>query len=164
MALSAHIARMATGAQFPAEHSDEGEFERQDDAFRDWVKADGSTPYAPASGRYHLYVSLACPWAHRTVIVRQLKQLLSERGGMLAAFLLLMPIGTGAASGVLTQAAVAARWGADANAVALTQGGLSGVVTAVCRTGAASRADRFDLTMAVRTLPLACSRRVDPKA
>jgi len=66
---------MATGAQFPAEHSDEGEFERQDDAFRDWVKADGSTPYAPTPGRYHLYVSLACPWAHRTVIVRHLKKL-----------------------------------------------------------------------------------------
>jgi hypothetical protein len=64
-------------------------------------------------------------------VVRQLKQMLRERGGMLAAFLLLMPIGTGAASGVLTQAAVAARWGADANAVALTQGVLSGVVTAV---------------------------------
>jgi hypothetical protein len=64
-------------------------------------------------------------------VVRQLKQMLSERGGMLAAFLLLMPMGTGAAAGVLTQAAVAARWGADANAVALTQGVLSGVVTAV---------------------------------
>lgn len=66
---------MATSAQFPAEHSDEGEFERQEDAFRDWVKADGSTPYAPVPGRYHLYVSLACPWAHRTLIVRHLKKL-----------------------------------------------------------------------------------------
>lgn len=66
---------MATQAQFPDEQSDEGEFERQEDAFRDWVKADGSTPCAPEAGRYHLYVSLACPWAHRTLIVRQLKGL-----------------------------------------------------------------------------------------
>jgi hypothetical protein len=64
-------------------------------------------------------------------VVRELWQMLRGRGGMLAALLLLMPLGTGAASGVLTQAAVAARWGADANAVALTQGILSGVVTAV---------------------------------
>lgn len=62
-------------AQFPAEQSAAGEFKRQEDAFRDWVKRDGSTPYAPAAGRYHLYVSLACPWAHRTVILRKLKRL-----------------------------------------------------------------------------------------
>lgn len=61
--------------QFPIEQSPEGHFERQDDAFRDWVRADGSTPFAPTRGRYHLYVSLACPWAHRTLIVRRLKQL-----------------------------------------------------------------------------------------
>jgi glutathionyl-hydroquinone reductase len=66
---------MTTRAQFPDEQSEEGEFNRQDDAFRDWVKADGSTPYSPAAGRYHLYVSFACPWAHRTLIVRQLKGL-----------------------------------------------------------------------------------------
>jgi putative glutathione S-transferase len=66
---------MSHSSQFPEEQSPEGEFERQDDAFRSWVRADGSTPYAPESGRYHLYVSLACPWAHRTIIVRQLKRL-----------------------------------------------------------------------------------------
>lgn len=66
---------MATTAQFPEESSDDGEFERQEDAFRAWVRADGSTPYPPTPGRYHLYVSLACPWAHRTVIVRRLKRL-----------------------------------------------------------------------------------------
>jgi glutathionyl-hydroquinone reductase len=66
---------MTTRAQFPEEESGEGEFKRQEDAFRDWVKADGSTPYMPAAGRYHLYVSFACPWAHRTLIVRQLKGL-----------------------------------------------------------------------------------------
>ncbi|MFB3117246.1 MAG: glutathione S-transferase family protein, partial [Myxococcota bacterium] len=39
------------------------------------VRADGSTAFAPEAGRYHLYVSLACPWAHRTLIVRGLKKL-----------------------------------------------------------------------------------------
>ena len=62
-------------AQFPAEQSTAGEFKRQEDAFRDWVKRDGSTPYKPARDRYHLYVSLACPWAHRTIILRKLKGL-----------------------------------------------------------------------------------------
>ncbi len=65
---------MPAAGQFPEENK-EGEFVRQDDAFRDWVRRDGSTPYAPESGRYHLYVSLACPWAHRTLIVRRLKSL-----------------------------------------------------------------------------------------
>ena len=55
--------------------SEAGEFERQEDAFREWVSSDGSTPFAVAAARYHLYVSLACPWAHRTVIVRKLKGL-----------------------------------------------------------------------------------------
>lgn len=62
-------------AQFPEEQSAEGEFQRQEDAFRDWISADGSTAYPAARGRYHLYVSLACPWASRTVIVRRLKRL-----------------------------------------------------------------------------------------
>jgi putative glutathione S-transferase len=52
-----------------------GKFERKDSAFRDFVRADGSTRFAPESGRYHLYVSLACPWAHRTLIFRELKGL-----------------------------------------------------------------------------------------
>ena len=52
-----------------------GRFVRQDSAFRGWVRADGSTNHRPESGRYHLYVSLACPWAHRTLIFRKLKQL-----------------------------------------------------------------------------------------
>ena len=66
---------MATKAQFAAEQSATGEFERQEDAFRDWISADGSTPYPAVAGRYHLYVSLACPWASRTVIVRHLEGL-----------------------------------------------------------------------------------------
>jgi putative glutathione S-transferase len=63
---------MTTTAQFPAEQSDDGDFERQADAFRGALSTDGSTPYPAVAGRYHLYVSLACPWAHRTVIARQL--------------------------------------------------------------------------------------------
>ena len=62
-------------AQFPDEETKSGEFKRQEDAFREWVSNDGSTPYAAEAGRYHLYVSLACPWASRTVIFRKLKGL-----------------------------------------------------------------------------------------
>jgi len=63
---------MDSRAQFPAEESDDGSFVRQSDAFRDWVSADGRSGYPAVAGRYHLYVSLACPWAHRTIIVRAL--------------------------------------------------------------------------------------------
>jgi putative glutathione S-transferase len=66
---------MESKAQFPAEQSSEGEFVRQDDAFRERLSADGSTPHPFIAGRYHLYVSLACPWACRTLIVRKLKEL-----------------------------------------------------------------------------------------
>ncbi len=59
-------------AQFPEEQSADGEFERQEDAFRDGVSANGSTAYPVEQGRYHLYVCLACPWASRTLIVRNL--------------------------------------------------------------------------------------------
>jgi putative glutathione S-transferase len=62
-------------AQFPDEQTKTGSFKRQEDAFRDCVKRDRSTPYQPERGRYHLYVSLACPWAHRTIIMRKLKGL-----------------------------------------------------------------------------------------
>jgi glutathionyl-hydroquinone reductase len=62
-------------AQFPDEQTKSGEFQRQPDAFREWVSNDGSTSYAAAADRYHLYVSLACPWASRTVIFRKLKGL-----------------------------------------------------------------------------------------
>src|SRR5271156_5974910 len=63
---------MTTAPQFPEEQSSDGDFERQEDAFRDWVSDDGSTPYPAVAGRYHLYVCLACPWASRTVIARHL--------------------------------------------------------------------------------------------
>jgi putative glutathione S-transferase len=52
-----------------------GAFLRPDSAFRDRVSADGSSGFAAEAGRYHLYVSLACPWAHRTLILRALKGL-----------------------------------------------------------------------------------------
>ena len=66
---------MTVQAQFPDEQSAGGEFTRQADLFRNQVTADGSSGYPSAAGRYHLYVSWACPWAHRTIIVRKLKKL-----------------------------------------------------------------------------------------
>ena len=58
-----------------------GRFERQESAFRNWITVDGSAGpggeagFKAEPGRYHLYVSLACPWAHRTLIFRKLKKL-----------------------------------------------------------------------------------------
>jgi len=66
---------LATQTFGKGERGEGGRFARQSSEFRDWVTADGSSGYAAESGRYHLYVSLACPWAHRTVIVRELKGL-----------------------------------------------------------------------------------------
>src|ERR1044071_8464122 len=59
----------------------DGRFVRPSTKFRNWVTPDGSPGpsgeggFAAEPDRYHLYVSLACPWAHRTVIFRTLKQL-----------------------------------------------------------------------------------------
>ena len=52
-----------------------GEFKRKQSSFRNWIKKDGSTGFPAEAGRYHLYVSYACPWAHRTLITRKLKGL-----------------------------------------------------------------------------------------
>ncbi|MGR3760814.1 glutathione S-transferase family protein [Roseobacteraceae bacterium NS-SX3] len=58
-----------------------GAFKRSESQFRNWITADGSAGpsgeggFKAESGRYHLYVSLACPWAHRTLIFRRLKGL-----------------------------------------------------------------------------------------
>jgi putative glutathione S-transferase len=58
-----------------------GAFRRQESRFRNWLTANGDagpngeTGFKAEKGRYHLYVSLACPWAHRTLIFRHLKQL-----------------------------------------------------------------------------------------
>lgn len=61
--------------------STQGRFERSKSQFRNWITADGSPGptgeggFKADPGRYHLYVSLACPWAHRTLIFRALKKL-----------------------------------------------------------------------------------------
>ncbi|TNF35517.1 MAG: glutathione S-transferase family protein [Deltaproteobacteria bacterium] len=55
--------------------TENGRFVRKPTTFRDAVTADGSSGFPAARGRYHLYVSLACPWAHRVLIVRALKRL-----------------------------------------------------------------------------------------
>jgi putative glutathione S-transferase len=66
--------------------STKGKFERSEAKFRNWVTADGSAGpsgdggFAAESGRYHLYVSYACPWAHRALIFRQLKDLTDHIG------------------------------------------------------------------------------------
>lgn len=58
-----------------------GRFERSQSQWRDWITVDGtpaegrSRGFKAEPGRYHLYVSLACPWAHRTLIFRTLKKL-----------------------------------------------------------------------------------------
>lgn len=58
-----------------------GRFKRKESQFRNWITADGSPGpsgdggFPAEAGRYHLYVSLACPWAHRTLIFRKLKGL-----------------------------------------------------------------------------------------
>ncbi|KAF0691596.1 hypothetical protein As57867_017166, partial [Aphanomyces stellatus] len=52
--------------------SKDGDYKRQVSSFRDWI---GSPRFPAEKGRYHLYVSLACPWAHRTLVVRALKGL-----------------------------------------------------------------------------------------
>jgi len=61
--------------------SSKGKYIREDAQFRNWITADGSAGptggdgFKAEAGRYHLYVSLACPWAHRTLIMRVLKGL-----------------------------------------------------------------------------------------
>ncbi|MCW8092168.1 glutathione S-transferase family protein [Alteromonas sp. ASW11-130] len=55
--------------------SNQGKFQRQASQYREWISSDPDAKYTPEKNRYHLYVSWACPWAHRTLIFRQLKQL-----------------------------------------------------------------------------------------
>ena len=59
-------------SQFPRESSN-GSFKRQKSIFRSIIDEEGQ--YKQEKGRYHLYLSYACPWAHRTLIVRELKEL-----------------------------------------------------------------------------------------
>ena len=63
------------GNTWESEVSDDDEFIRHQTSFRKQVRVDGSTEFKPEAGRYHLYVSYACPWAHRTLITRKLKGL-----------------------------------------------------------------------------------------
>ncbi len=52
-----------------------GAFVREESRFRRWITADGSSGFPAAAGRYHLYLALACPWCHRTLLMRLLKRL-----------------------------------------------------------------------------------------
>jgi glutathionyl-hydroquinone reductase len=52
-----------------------GRFKRSTTSFRGWISSDGSTDFSAEAGRYHLYIAWACPWAHRTAILRRLKGL-----------------------------------------------------------------------------------------
>jgi putative glutathione S-transferase len=63
---------MALAVQVPDETNAAGAFVRQEYSIRDRITADGSSGFLAEPGRYHLYVSLACPWAHRSIIVRGL--------------------------------------------------------------------------------------------
>ena len=62
------------------EGGEDGSFRRQQSSFRDFVSDDGSTDFPLQAGRYHLYVARACPWAHRTLIGRQLMGLQNAIG------------------------------------------------------------------------------------
>lgn len=62
-----------TEDHFPTDGA--GEFQRRPTTFRERITADGSSGFPAVSGRYHLYVSYACPWAHRTLMVRALRGL-----------------------------------------------------------------------------------------
>jgi putative glutathione S-transferase len=62
----------AAAERLPLEN---GRFVRRESAFRRWVTADGSSGFKAEPGRYHLYVSYQCPWAHRAILFRRLKGL-----------------------------------------------------------------------------------------
>jgi putative glutathione S-transferase len=63
---------MTITPQFANESSGDGRFVRQANAFTDRITSNGSSEYTAEPGRYQLYASLACPWAHRSLIVREL--------------------------------------------------------------------------------------------
>ena len=58
-----------------AQQVSNGRYIRRDSQFRDWITADGSSGFKAEPGRYHLYIAVNCPWAHRTRIFRTLKKL-----------------------------------------------------------------------------------------
>ena len=61
--------------ELPQETSETGQFKRVDSSSRDRITADGSSGFKAEPGRYHLYVAHGCPWAHRTLIYRSIKEL-----------------------------------------------------------------------------------------
>lgn len=60
---------------FEPKTSAKGEFNRPNSIFRNWISPNDKSEFKAEANRYHLYVSLACPWAHRTLIFRKLKSL-----------------------------------------------------------------------------------------
>eukprot|EP00529_Nitzschia_sp_RCC80_P021604 CAMPEP_0113483156 /NCGR_PEP_ID=MMETSP0014_2-20120614/23289_1 /TAXON_ID=2857 /ORGANISM="Nitzschia sp." /LENGTH=395 /DNA_ID=CAMNT_0000376695 /DNA_START=71 /DNA_END=1258 /DNA_ORIENTATION=+ /assembly_acc=CAM_ASM_000159 len=58
-----------------AETSKTGEFQRRDSAWRNWISREEGAEFPPETGRYHLIVAYACPWAHRTLLTRSMKGL-----------------------------------------------------------------------------------------
>jgi putative glutathione S-transferase len=73
--MSKHTSSSSGGNTWENQIAEGGEFVRKPTSFRAQIERDGETGFPPEAGRYHLYVSLACPWAHRTLIVRKLKGL-----------------------------------------------------------------------------------------
>ncbi|KAJ2783600.1 S-glutathionyl-(chloro)hydroquinone reductase, partial [Coemansia linderi] len=71
-----------------SEITKEGEFRRQVSSFRSFVEPGPNAEFPAEAGRYHLYVSYACPWAHRTLIVRKLKGLDSLIGVSVVNYLM----------------------------------------------------------------------------
>jgi putative glutathione S-transferase len=71
------MGRMVGGTWTTQEYASDsrGRFLREETVFRDRVTADGSSGFPVEAGRYHLYASLACPWAHRTLVIRKLQGL-----------------------------------------------------------------------------------------
>lgn len=57
------------------ERDQKGQFQRMPTQFKNWISADGSSGFVAEPGRYHLYISLGCPWAHRTALLWKLKGL-----------------------------------------------------------------------------------------
>lgn len=57
------------------ERNETGQFQRMSTQFHNWVTIDGSSEFPAVAGRYHLYISLGCPWAHRTALLWKLKGL-----------------------------------------------------------------------------------------
>ncbi len=66
--------RWQTG-NISSENTQKGAYKRSESSFRDRISAEKGAKFPPEAGRYHLYISLACPWAHRTYIFLKLKKL-----------------------------------------------------------------------------------------